>query len=137
MSAWDELKPYLIELERGCLRKSPSTDVTPSDPNGPFDIVLKPWALSIAEDLHRRLGDAVKLQVGAMEYPRGALCGDWFGFDDDDSLSLEPPGVKSDLNPNVVTAELVGPSTMASGWPLQTEMRLRNHTEDDSPSKVI
>src|SRR4051812_27662333 len=38
---------------------------------GGFNVHLAPWAVFAAEELHRRFGDKVDLDVGALPYPPG------------------------------------------------------------------
>jgi hypothetical protein len=47
----------------------------PRDQEGrppPYRIRVAAWAVAVAEDLHRRFGDNVRLTVGSLPYPLGS-----------------------------------------------------------------
>jgi hypothetical protein len=71
MSVWTELRLELLrlaEVEPDVLLSYPSPEGEP-DRRPPFSIRLEPTGLLVAQDLHRRFGDAVKLRVGVLPYP--------------------------------------------------------------------
>ena len=68
MAGWDELRAVLIELwnhEPGPLRQFPDLREEEGRPL-PYQITVAAWAVAVAEDLHRRFGDRVRLTVGRL-----------------------------------------------------------------------
>jgi hypothetical protein len=118
VSVWDDLQPFLRELQ--------SDDALPMHTTGgpdhkpPFILLLEPWALDVAQELHSRFGDAVDLTVGAMTFPDRRIV----------PRSTEPePSIL--LEPDDITANLDGPHEVSSGRTLVTDLRLHNHTDAD------
>lgn len=120
MAAWDELKVILARLQDEqpeALRQFPSPEVDEGR-QPPFEIRLAPWATVIAEDLHRRFGDDVRVIVGALAYPL-------------DSRPRRRPlaaGPAAELLDPQVEAELGGPATVRSGQTLHHGLLITNHT---------
>lgn len=86
----------------------------------PYLVHLQPWAVDVAEELHKRFGDAVKLHVGAMTYPDRNVV----------PSSVAPP-LSTLLNPKMMTAALEGPREVATGRTLVTALRIHNHTDTE------
>jgi hypothetical protein len=88
------------------------------------DVHLAPWAVFAAEELQRRFGDAVELDVGALPYPPGREPRDGFG-----------PPKTSDFPelplPDGVAVELDGPVEVRSGHTAQIACLLHNRTDSD------
>jgi len=96
----------------------------PSRPEGqppPYQIMLAPTAVAVAEGLHARFGDSVELTVGALPYPPGRPRR-WPPI-------TEPPA--QPLSPHQATVELDGPAVVRSGHTLRHALLLRNHSGDD------
>ncbi len=123
MTVWDELRPILARLrdgQRGTLLEFPD----PRDQEGqppPYQIVLAPTAVAIAEDLHRRFGDGVRLTVGRLPYPSGRPPDRPL-----DHLIVQPPGEM--LGPGEAAVRLDGPATVRSGETLRHALLVRNLT---------
>jgi hypothetical protein len=77
VSTWDDLKDALVRLrdmDPEALRAYPDPRVDEGR-SPPFHIVLAPWAVDIAANLHDRFGEDVDLQVGFLDFPGGTLRG--------------------------------------------------------------
>ena len=119
VTAWDELKTRLMELEDGdCLLSWPNPLGECGKP--PYLVHLQPWAVDVAEGLHTLLGDAVNLRVGVMTYPDRHIV----------PSSVAPP-LSTLLDPTMMTAALEGPSEVATGRTLVTALRFHNHTDEE------
>lgn len=116
VGAWEELQPFMRELQSEDALLMYAAGGPGHQP--PFILHLEPWALDVAEELHRRFGDAVNLQVGAMTFPNGRIV----------SQSVEPQSSIL-IEPDDITANLEGPNEVRSGMTLNTDMRLHNHTD--------
>jgi hypothetical protein len=121
MTAWDELREALSRLragQPGALRGYPDFDRGEAGPP-PYQIWLAPWALDVAERLHRQFGDQVDLTVGALGYPPGRP-------------SRWPPGLPGDpaqlLAPDEAEAELDGPAVVRSGHTLDHGLLIRDRS---------
>jgi hypothetical protein len=120
MAVWDELRAVLTELwnqEPGPLREFP-------DPRGegrppPYQITVAAGAVAVAEDLHRRFGDAVRLTVGRLPYPPGSPPD--IPLED---LARTPRGGL--LDPQQAQVELDGPAAVRSGETLHHGLLVRN-----------
>jgi hypothetical protein len=119
VTVWDELRPLLLDLEdTGCLLVWPN----PRDDEGekpPFGIDLETWGVDFAEELHRRFGDAVQLQVGAMTFPDRSIVVPR-------SVEFQPSIL---IEPDDITVNLEGPHEVPSGRTVDTGLRLHNHTD--------
>lgn len=74
MSVWPEVRDELRRLEAQkprVLMGYTSPDADP-EPQPPYTIRLTATALAIAEELHRRFGDDVKLRIGVLPFPPSA-----------------------------------------------------------------
>ncbi|MCW2548442.1 MAG: hypothetical protein JWN96_2902 [Mycobacterium sp.] len=74
MSSWPQVREELlrlVDLDPPALLSYPGLDAE-SEPSQPFQIRLSSTALSIAEQLNKRFGSEVHLQVGALPYPPGS-----------------------------------------------------------------
>jgi hypothetical protein len=70
MTSWDELRVILRDLETAEPRPfwtSPASRAEKVAP--PFRIMLRPWAVEVAEQLYARFGNDVLLTVGFLPYP--------------------------------------------------------------------
>jgi hypothetical protein len=119
VTVWDELKVVLARLadERPrALLGYPMPDVDEGR-RPPFGIMLAPWAVAIAEDLHHRFGDDVHLTVGSLPYPP------------DPHHQRRPARQPAELlDPREVEAALDGAATVASGQTLHHGLLIGNHT---------
>jgi hypothetical protein len=121
MGDWDELTVILTRLREqqpGALKLFPTPEVG-AGRQPPFAIDLAAWAVSAAEELHRRFGDDVDLTVGALPYPLGPQ-------PEQSPAVGQPP---EPLNPREVAAELDGPAVVKSGHELRHGLLLRNLTD--------
>lgn len=121
MAVWDELKLALARLrdrQAGALMQFPMPEVDQGR-QPPFEIHLAPWAVAIAQELHRQFGDNLDLRVGALPYPptrqrqRQPATG-------------RPPDL---LDLHQIAAELDGPAVVGSGQTLRHGVLLRNFTD--------
>jgi hypothetical protein len=124
MGTWDELRDVLLRLrdEHPDLLlgyPNPNSD-RPQEP--PFDIQLAATAETLAEDLHRRFGDDLKLIVGRLPYPPGRQS---------EPPARPPHPVPELLDPQQITVELDGPATVRSGHTAHHGLLVRNLTGDD------
>ena len=120
MTAWDELRVILTRLrdeQPGVLLGFPNP-ASQEDQPPPYQITLAPTAVAVAEDLHARFRDSVKLTVGALPYPPGRPP-HW-------PPVTEPPAEL--LSPHQATVELDGPAVVRSGHTLHHRLLLRNHS---------
>ena len=115
MTVWDELKVVLLDLESsGALVSYPDPSVdTHRQP--PFEIRLQWWASEIAEDLHQRFGDDVKLVVGLGPYPEPQV-----------RRQVNVPEDIPDMDPTLMSVDLVSPITVASSSTVRGELRVEN-----------
>jgi hypothetical protein len=126
MDAWAELVPVIARLraeQPGALQGFPDPSSDHHQP--PFILVLAPWAVETARDLHGQFGDRVVLTVGALPYPPGrAPAGPA-----DPSLR-RPDRSRSSLllDPAEVEVELDGPAVVRSGHMLRHGLLLRNRS---------
>jgi hypothetical protein len=74
----------------------------------------------IAEDVHNRFGGNVDLQVGALTYPDGNVVPseDWVA-----------PRPTVEINNFEISVNLEGPNKVASGFELETALRVHNLVE--------
>lgn len=119
VSVWEDLQPFLRELENDdsllwCGGRGRGQDL-------PFHLLLEPWAVDVAEEIHWRFGDAVELQVGAMTYPERHIVSPR-------TIDLQPSIL---IEPDDITANLEGSHEIPSGRTLATGLRLHNHTDAD------
>jgi hypothetical protein len=121
MAVWDELKVVLARLQDEqpeALRQWPSPEVDEGR-QPPFEIRLAPWATEIAEDLHGRFGDDVRVIVGALAYP----------LESRPRRRAPAAGPAAELlDPRQVEAELDGPAVVRSGQTLHHGLMITNHT---------
>jgi len=123
MAAWDELRPVLARLrdeQHGTLLEFPD----PRDEKGqppPYQITLAPTAVAVAEDLHRRFGDSVRVTVGRLPYPPGRQPDRPLGH-----LIDQPPGEL--LDPEEAEVRLDGPAIVRSGHTLHHGLLVHNRT---------
>lgn len=114
MTVWDELKVILVELaslDPSPLQGYPDPRVD-RDQLPPFDVRLQPWAVEVAERLHRRFSAAVQLTVGVLRYPEGeAPPGDW-------RPTVEAPGIE---------ISVIEPLVARSGQTARTTIRVVNN----------
>jgi hypothetical protein len=114
VTVWDELKPVLLDLAQDhALTAYPDPRVD-EDRHPPFSIHLASWALEQAVDLHKRFGDDITLQVGAMRYPDPAP---YLRHED---LALIP-----ELDPAEFEVTLASPVEVKSGHYVRTKLQLR------------
>jgi hypothetical protein len=85
-------------------------------------IQLAPWALAVAEQLHRQFGDSVILQVGVLRYPPSRQP----GFPPDTGRFPER------LIPDELVVELDGPAVLRSGHTLRHDLLVCNPTGLDA-----
>ena len=115
MALWDELKVVLLDLEdSGALAPYPDPRMDERQ-EPPFEIRLQWWASEIAEDLHRRFGDDVKLVVGMGPYPEPQV-----------RRQVNAPDDIPDMDPTLMSVDLVSPITVASGSTVRGELRVEN-----------
>ena len=77
MTTWDELRVILTRLrdeQPGVVLAFPNPSRQEAQPP-PYQIMLAPTAVAVAEDLHTRFGDSVELRVGALPYRPASPCG--------------------------------------------------------------
>lgn len=123
MAVWDELRVILTRLrdeQPGTLLQFPD----PRDEEGqppPYKIVLAPTAAAIAEDLHGRFGDSVRLTVGCLPYPPGRESDRPF-----EQLTRPLPGEL--FGPQEAEVRLDGPATVRTGETLHHGLLVRNLT---------
>jgi hypothetical protein len=123
MTVWDELRPVLARLrdeQRGTLLEFPDPRYEEGQPP-PYQITLAPTAVAVAEDLHRRFGDSVRLTVGRLPYPPGRRPDRPLGH-----LIRQPPGEL--LDPQEAEVRLDGPAIVRSGQTLRHGLLVRNLT---------
>jgi hypothetical protein len=121
VTAWDDLKTRLLELEdEDCLLAWSNPRSEASDHQQPFQVCLQPWGTGIAEELHRKLGNAVELQVGAMTYPDRHFL---------PSPEIVLPWPSTVLDPEQLTDQIEGPREVQSGRDLDTGLNLHNLTD--------
>jgi hypothetical protein len=123
MTVWDELRPVLARLrdeQRGTLLEFPDPRYEEGQPP-PYQITLAPTAVAVAEDLHRRFGDSVRLTVGRLPYPPGRQPDRPLGH-----LIRQPPGEL--LDPQEAEVRLDGPAIVRSGQTLRHGLLVRNLT---------
>ena len=123
MTTWDELRVILTRLrdeQPGVVLAFPNPSRQEAQPP-PYQIMLAPTAVAVAEDLHTRFGDSVELRVGALPYPPG--------------LPLRRPPLTEPpadlLSPHQATVELDGPAVVRSGHALHHALLLRNQSGDE------
>jgi hypothetical protein len=123
MTVWDELRPVLARLrdeQHGTLVEFPDPRYEEGQPP-PYQITLAPTAVAVAEDLHRRFGDSVRLTVGRLPYPPGRQPDRPLGH-----LIRQPPGEL--LDPQEAEVRLDGPAIVRSGQTLRHGLLVRNLT---------
>jgi hypothetical protein len=107
-AAWPRLEPTIYRLraeQPGCISG--------------WDTVwigLEPWAVPVAEELHRQFGDLVELIIGRLRYPP-------------DRQPPPPPMTRELpelLDPGETEVELDGPAVVSSGHTLRHGLRLHN-----------
>jgi hypothetical protein len=121
MAVWDELRAVLFELwnqEPGPLRQFPDPREEEGRPR-PYQIAVAAWAVAVAEDLHRRFGDGVRLTVGRLPYPPGSE-------PDIPLTDLTGPPRGDPLDPGQAQVELDGPATVRSGQTLHHGLVVHN-----------
>jgi hypothetical protein len=124
MSTWHELRAVLVRLrdeQPGLLLAFPNPySDRPQAP--PFHIQLAPTAKTLAEDLHRRFGDDLRLTVGSLPYPprRGHV-----------PPARSPHPVPELLDPHQITVELDGPAIVRSGHTADHGLLVKNLTGDE------
>jgi hypothetical protein len=124
MAVWDELRVILAQLrdeQRGTLLEFPDPQFEEGQPP-PYQITLAPTAVAVAEDLHRRFGDSVRLTVGGLPYPPGREPDRSLGY-----LLRHPPGEL--LGQREAEVRLDGAATVRSGQTLRHGLLLRNLTD--------
>src|SRR5271169_665198 len=129
MDAWAELKTVLARLraeQPGAVLGYPDLSADTSPPP-PFAIVLAPWAVASARDLHEWFGDRVDLTVGALPYPPGRTPSQPRAVRRLERVSAPRQPVEL-LNPAEVRVELAGPAAVRSGHTLRHGLLLRNLT---------
>jgi hypothetical protein len=120
MTAWDELRARLLDLEdTGCLISYPDPRSV-GDLKPPFAVKVQPWALEVAKTLHDRLGDDVRLTVGTITFPDSSV---------DPSPDFVVPFPHDLLSPEELVVALDGPSQVASGFEVETSLRVKNLTD--------
>jgi hypothetical protein len=123
MTVWDELRPILTQLRdehRETLLEFPDPRYGEGQPP-PYQITLAPTAVAVAEDLHRRFGDNVRLTVGHLPYPPGRQPDRPL-----DHLIRQPPGEL--LGRQEAEVRLDGPAIVQSGETLRHGLLVRNLT---------
>ena len=123
MTTWDELRVILTRLrdeQLGTLLQFPDTRYEEGQPP-PYEIVLAPTAAAIAEDLHGRFGDSVRLTVGWLPYPPGREHDRPF-----EHLTRPLPGEL--FGPREAEIRLDGPATVRTGDTLHHGLLVRNLT---------
>jgi hypothetical protein len=114
MTVWDELKVVLLDLQgSGALAAYPDPRVDEGR-EPPFEIRLQWWASEIADDVHQRFGDDVKLVVGMSPYPERP------------ARRHSAPEDIPDLDPTVMTVELQAPIVVSSGSTVRGALRIHN-----------
>jgi hypothetical protein len=123
MAAWDELKAVLFRLrdeQPGVLMQYPMPEVDEGRVP-PFAIILAPWAVTTAGELHRQFGDDVELTVGALPYPPRRQ--------PPPEPATAPPSAL--LDPREITAELDGLAVVRSGHTLRHGLLVGNLTRQE------
>jgi hypothetical protein len=123
MTVWDDLRPILTLLrdeQGGTLLEFPDPRYEEGQPP-PYRITLAPTAVAVAEDLHRRFGDSVRLTVGRLPYPPGRQPDHPL-----DDLIRQPPGEL--LGPREAEVRLEGPAAVRSGETLRHSLLVHNLT---------
>jgi len=118
VAVWDDLKLIIARLgaeQPGVLQQYP--DPTSEHGQPPFAIGLAPWAVAIAEDLHRRFGDAVDLTVGLLAYPAG-----------EPRYPIPTRSPADPLDPGQATVDLDGPAVVRSGHTARHGLLVHNVT---------
>ena len=131
MAVWDELRAVLLELwnhQPGPLRQFPHPREEEGQPP-PYQITVVAWAVAVAEDLHRRFGDCVRLTVGRLPYPPGSEPG--IPLTD---LARPPRG--DPLDPEQAQLELDGPATVPAS-PCPRRAARSSISAYSSPSGII
>ena len=120
MTVWDELKVVLAGMENsGALVQYPDPRVD-DNRQPPFRIRLQWWATEMAEELHSRFGDDVKLVVGIGPYPERRPSRPRTGAPDD----------IRDMDPTLRTVELDAPIVVKSGRTVRGAVRVHNLSAD-------
>jgi hypothetical protein len=123
VTVWNELGPILARLrdeQQGTLLQFPDPGHEEGQPP-PYRITLAPTAVAVAEDLHRRFGDSVRLTVGRLPYPPGRPPDRSLGH-----LIRQPPGEL--LDPGEAEVRLDGPAIVRSGQTLRHGLLVHNLT---------
>lgn len=121
MAVWDELKVILAGLrdqQPGVLNQYPTLEGHEGR-QPPFTIGLAPWAVTVAEQLHRQFGEDVNLTVGVLSYPPGRRA----------ERSPAAGQLPELLDPREIAAELDGPAVVKSGHALRHGLLLCNQTD--------
>src|SRR5215475_643505 len=124
MAVWDELRATLARLrdeQQWTLLEFPDPLCEQAQPP-PYQITLAPTAVAVAEDLHRRFGNSVRLTVGGLPYPPGRERDRLL-----DHLLRHPPGEL--LGQREAEVRLDGPAAVRSGQTLRHGLLLRNLTD--------
>jgi hypothetical protein len=122
MGVWNELRVVLARLndeQPDALLWHPNPAID-RELAPPFPIQLAPWAVDLAEELHRRFGNDVKLTVGALPYPRERQ--------PEHAIPYATRFPEDLLNPHEIKVELDGPAIVRSGDTIEHGLLVTNLT---------
>jgi hypothetical protein len=122
VTSWDELRVILRDLETAETRPfwtSPASRAEKMAP--PFRIMLRPWAIEVAQELHARFGNDVLLTVGFLPYPAPRPT-DPLGADRSAPKASEDPPLDADVAETIPVQPLVA----RSGHDISSELLLIN-----------
>lgn len=127
---WDTLRPVLVELARRTpppVRDGPDPRVV-GPRRAPFHLRLEPWAVEVAEQLHRRFGAEVMLTVGHFGYPARRPV-DGLGRPVAGGVPRRPADEERAelLDPTRLTVDLARDVTVESGHEVRAPLRITNH----------
>ncbi len=124
VTVWDELRVELLRLER----EDPSPLLSYPNPRGnedrppPYGVMLEPSAVAVAEALHERFGDQLRLRVGALPFPPAP---------DTSIFAVEPDRSEAAALPNGLTVQLSAPLTVRSGEDARVSLLVSNVTGEE------
>ena len=122
VTSWDELRVILRGLETAEPRPFWTSPASRAEKMAsPFRIMLRPWAVDVAEELNARFGNDVLLTVGFLPYPVPRPT-DPLGADRSAPAASKEPL----LDPSVAEAAPVQPLVVRSGYEIHSELLVSN-----------